>query len=512
MSREERLTEFIQWWRDNITGDEKGEAQIFLDRLLQACGHPGALEVGRYEERVPRKKRHNKTTVSFADYVMRDTVLIEMKKRGENLAKHYDQLEDYWKGLTDKPRYALLCNFDEIWIYSFPTQFYDPVDFVKIEELVERADALEFLFAGSYKTPVFRNNLIEVTKDAAFSLSKIFRSLDKRKVDTQIAQHYVLQCMLALFSEDIGLLPSAIFARIIDYCLKNDEGDFSPRSYDLIKQLFMTMNTPGIEQYGMFYEVDYFNGGIFSDISPIPLSKTELIDMREASRQNWSKIKPAIFGTIFEESMNKDERHQIGAHFTNEHDIKLIIDPVIVNPWDERIEAANVADLKLLHAELCDYKVLDPACGSGNFLYIAYIEMKKLEQRLFDRLRGLDATLPENRVSVKQFYGMDINSFAVELAKVTMMIAKKIAVDVTGSDENPLPLDNMDDNIVQADALFTDWVDFDACIGNPPYFGAKRLKQEHPASYINQIRKPLIPTVHGQCRLLALAGFAKLIL
>ena len=104
--------------------------------MLKAFGHEGALEAGGiYEERVPRK-RNSKTTVSFADYHLPKKVLIEMKKRGEDLKKHYVQLEDYWKSLPEKPRYAILCNFDELWIYEFPTQFYDPVDTVQITELL----------------------------------------------------------------------------------------------------------------------------------------------------------------------------------------------------------------------------------------------------------------------------------------------------------------------------------------------------------------------------------------
>ncbi|MYD39909.1 MAG: class I SAM-dependent DNA methyltransferase, partial [Chloroflexi bacterium] len=125
MTIDESLRSFTGWWRANIQGDEKGEAQVFLERLMKAFGHAGALEVGAYEERV--RKRHNgKSTVAFADYLMPKRVLIEMKKRGENLKKHYTQLEEYYKNLdyAVRPRYALLCNFDEIWIYDFNIQFY----------------------------------------------------------------------------------------------------------------------------------------------------------------------------------------------------------------------------------------------------------------------------------------------------------------------------------------------------------------------------------------------------
>ncbi len=491
MSKTERLQSFIDWWSINITGDEKSEAQSFLNKLVQAFGHAGLLEVGKPETRV-RRKRNGKNSVSFADYVMFDTVLIEMKKRGENLAKHYDQLEEYWKGLEIKPRYAILCDFDEIWIYDFPVQFYEPVDRIQIENLIDRVDALEFMVAGSNLKPVFQNNLVEVTKDAAFSLSKVFQSL-KREVGEKIAQRYILQCMLALFAEDIGLLPNKIFTRIIEECI--EKGD---NTYDLITLLFFFMNYEGGAKSGRFAGVDYFNGGIFNEIHPVLLSPIQLQDLHEAAKQNWSKIKPAIFGTIFEDSLTNTERHQLGAHFTNEQDIKLIIDPVIVRPWDDRIEqATTLADVQALHNELCDYIVLDPACGSGNFLYIAYIEIKKLERRLLDKSIELGAPLPEKYVKVQQFYGYDIEPFAVELAKVTLMIAKKIAVDAIGSDENPLPLDNMDANIHHDDALFAEWVEFDACIGNPPYQSGADISTQFGLEYANDLRNKY-PEVGGR--------------
>lgn len=213
MPIEQSLHDFVTWWREHIKGDEKGEAQIFLDHLMRAFGHAGALEAGRYEKRI-RRRRNGKTTVAFADYLVPERALIEMKKRGEVLSKHYVQLEEYWKSLPNRPRYALLCNFDEIWIYDFQTQFYDPVDVVRIDELPsERRNALSFLSSGHYRAPVFKNNRVEVTKDAAFQLAELFRSLES-EVDTEIALRFTLQCMVALFAEDVGLLPEATLLNI----------------------------------------------------------------------------------------------------------------------------------------------------------------------------------------------------------------------------------------------------------------------------------------------------------
>ena len=491
MSIEQSLREFVDWWREHITGDEKGEAQIFLDHLMRAFGHAGALEAGRYEERV-RRRRNGKTTVSFADYLIPKRVLIEMKKRGEDLNKHYVQLEEYWKSLESniRPRYAILCDFDEIWIFDFHTQFYDPVDLVKIDELPsERHNALSFLSPGHYRTPVFKNNRVEVTKDAAFQLTELFRTIAP-DVGRGIAQRFTLQCMVALFAEDAGLLPRDTLKRIVSE-IKNSPSP-TDNSHDLMVLLFTMMNYPAHKRRGgRFYNVDYFNGGLFKAIDPILLHPPQVRMLEIACDQDWSKIRPSIFGNIFEYSLDKQERHREGAHFTTELDIKRIVDPVIAEPWRNDIERVNaLPDALALYDKLCDYVVLDPACGSGNFLYVAYREMKALESELRDRIDELGGDLSQvtRRVTANQFHGYDINEFAVELAKVSMMIAKKLAVDEFDTDENPLPLDNLDDYIKAEDALFNEWVEFDACIGNPPYLGGKVQKQERTVEYINAVR------------------------
>ncbi|MBE0690095.1 MAG: class I SAM-dependent DNA methyltransferase, partial [Anaerolineae bacterium] len=480
MIDQQRLRDFVTWVQANIKGYEKGEAPIFVDRLFKALGHDGAMEAGgRYEDPVKRR-RNGKERTSFADFLIPGRVLIEMKSRGENLTRHYQQVFEYWVNLVpNRPQYVILCNFDELWIYDFDTQVYDPVDQIKLEDLPDRVSALLFLLKMP-RTPVFRNNMVEVTREAAGSLSTIFKSLiapvDWRSVTREDAQRFILQCMVTLFAEDIGLLPQATFTGIIDECQKERMS-----SFDLFTLLFHEMNSEGLTQHGRFYGVPYFNGGLFTfHDRAIHLSQTELGLMRSAASHDWSKIRPAIFGTIFEQSLEAQERHKTGGHYTSETDILRIVMPVIVRPWRERIAAAkDEAELHGLLAELRVYKVLDPACGSGNFLYIAYREMKRLEHEILELLHE-NGGVDNGFVSAQQFYGLDINPFAVELAKVTLMVGKKLAVDELHTPEHPLPLDNLDANIRAADALLEPWPEFDACIGNPPYLGAKRMKVEHP--------------------------------
>jgi SAM-dependent methyltransferase len=421
--------------------------------------------------------------------------LFEMKKRGENLAAHYDQAFDYWVHLVpNRPRYVILCNFDEFWIYEFDYQLYDPRDKLRVEDLPRRPAPLNFLRPKAPE-PVFATDTEAVTREAADSLSQLYESI-RRRYPPEVAQRFVLQCMVAMFAEDIDLLPEHLFTKTVRKCKENADS-----TYDMLFLMFHAMNRAGGSHAGRFRTAPYVNGGIFAQIDPVHLTETELDRLIDVAGQDWSQVRPAIFGTIFEKSMDQVERHRVGAQFTAETDIQRVIQPVITRPWRARIEAAaTLDDLRQSQRDLATYRVLDPACGSGNFLYIAYRELKKLEKEAADlavQRFGAPAFLPEiPRVSVNQFYGIDIKPFAVELAKVTLMIAKKLAIDELALDEPALPFPNLDENIQVNDALFTDWPAFDACIGNPPYLGAKRLKQEYDIGYVNRIRAAF-PDVPG---------------
>jgi type II restriction/modification system DNA methylase subunit YeeA len=496
----ESLQKFIDFCKEHITGQEKKEAQTFLDRFFKAFGYEGALEAGaKYEEAIKKGSQKGKT--GFADLIWKPKVLIEMKQRGEDLNKHYAQAFAYWQRLVpNRPRYVILCNFDEFWIFDFDNQLDEPVDKVALINLVERASAFAFMESGN-RTPVFRNNQVEITEIAARRMGELFTILQQRlskQADSElIAQRFILQCVLAMFAQDRGLLPQDLFIACVQDCLQNKLS-----SYDIIGGLFREMNQTGITPAGRYKGVDYFNGGLFSTIYPIDLTEKELEFLDVAARQDWSKVRPAIFGNIFEGSVNKKDRHSYGIHYTSESDIMNIVRPTISQYWEERIEEANtLKKLYQLQLDLLNYKVLDPACGSGNFLYIAYQELKRIEQLLIDKIMSKKTTnvdqLQISFVTPHQFYGMDLNPFAVELARVTLMIARKVAIDKFNLTEPSLPLDTLDDNIVCKDALFNDWVKANAIIGNPPFLGGKKLRQELGDNYTEKVYQQF-PEVKGQ--------------
>lgn len=494
-----RLKDFVNWTKQHINGDEKGEAQIFLDHLFQAFGHPGLREVGATcEQRIKLDRRGT----AFADLVWKPVVLIEMKRRGEDLSRHYRQAFDYWTRLVpNRPRYVVLCNFDEFWVYDFETQMDTPVDRVHLDELPARFGPLAFLFPTGEK-PVFGNDQQTVTRQAADILATCFNLLLARKVDRDLAQRFILQSLVTLFAEDIGLLDKYFFARLLDECKRPAD------TYDLIGGLFTEMNTPGVTEGGRFRGVAYFNGGLFKNPARLELNGEEIELVRQAARFDWSRVRPEIFGTLFEHSLEKEERHAFGAHFTHPTDIMKIVGPTIVEPWRNYIEgAASLKELRGLLARIENFKVLDPACGSGNFLYIAYREIKRLEARIYERMADEYKSVnpyqrPFGFVSTGNFYGLDINSFAVELAKVTMMLAHKLAIDELHINEPALPFDNLNANFQAIDALIdndgqrTVWPDADVIIGNPPFLGAKRLKPERGVEYVNALRA-LYPEVPG---------------
>jgi type II restriction/modification system DNA methylase subunit YeeA len=504
------IERFVAYAR-TLDGDEKGESQVFCDRLFQAFGHAGYKEAGAtLEYRVRQAGQRTK----FADLLWRPRLLLEMKKRGTKLERHYRQAFEYWLGLVPhRPRYVVLCNFDEFWIYDFDSQMEEPVDRVNIEDLAQRYTAFNFLFPVE-KKPLFGNDLVAVTRAAADKVAAVYRSIVSHGADFADAERFILQCVMAMFSEDFDLLPRGLFTELVEECRAGGS------TYDLFGALFRQMNNPEPARGGRFKGVPYFNGGLFQTVRPIDLSPEEVELLAEAAREDWSKVQPAIFGTLFQNSMDKHERHAYGAHFTSEADIQKVVFPTIVRPWRERIENANsFKELVALRDELLSFRVLDPACGSGNFLYVAYRETKRLEMDLLTKIHESFSKSAERRVgttslvNLYQFYGIDNNIFAIELAKVTLVLAKELSLrEMQGTinavqSELPLqrdqvlPLDNLDNNIRRDDALFSDWPEVNAIIGNPPYQSKNKMQKEYGAAYVSRVRAryPEVPGRADYC-------------
>jgi|694.fasta_scaffold00869_23 type I restriction-modification system DNA methylase subunit len=493
MADQQALYAFSQWVAC-CGGNEKQEAQTFVQKLLTAWGWQDATEAGvQFEHKIPKGGAGG--GMGYADALIPGKVLIEMKQRGEVLGQHFPQLQRYWFNLAPKPTYAILCNFDEFWVYDFNIQVDEPVEQLQTAQLAERWSGLAFL-SKAPETPLFGNNQISVTEKQAQAMGHLFHDLKVQatkteKFSAQQAQRFVLQCVLCMFAEDRGMLPNRQFSLALEDC--REKGD---STYDVLGGLFAAMNTPGETPGGRFKGTPYFNGGLFSEIPQIELSPDQLTLLVESAREDWRMVRPSIFGNIFEASSDERTRHALGQHFTSEADILKVVRPTIIEPWEGRIAAAKtIPEYDKLLVELQAYRVLDPACGSGNFLYMAYNGLKDIEAAILGRIqdrRRSEALKVQGAfgfVNTNQFFGMDTDPFAVELARVTLMIARKVAHDRLGLTEQELPLDNLDKNIVEADALFTSWPEADAIIGNPPFLGGKRLKGELGTEYVEMLYK-----------------------
>jgi len=513
--RKQDIEEFVSFVKNDLYGDERGQAQTFCDRLFRAYGQKGIYEAqGKLEARI---KIADTNTTNYIDCLWsppgKDGVLIEMKKKEiKDLESHLKQARDYWDNLKPsvdigpgcrKPRYVILCNFERFVIYDE----FNKVDEVTIDELTERYTCMSFLEGN---TPIFNNNAESVSKEAANLIGELYQYLTfEKKEDVTRTQHFILQCVLALFSEDIELLPKGFFTQILQDCL---DGKSDP--YDEIGNLFRQMASERPARGGKFKDIRYFNGGLFNDVDPIDLDEHCLKVLKEVADKDWTNINPSIFGALFEGTMRSNERHKYGAHFTSEQDMMRVITPTIIRPWKEKIAKAKTIDeLKDVRRQMGEYRVLDPACGCGNFLFVAYRELKELECQVIDRLFEFPSinskTFPFGSViSTKQFFGIDVQPMAVELAKMTMMIAKELCEtnyqkrisQHYGSSFNfdsTLPLDNMDENVLCQDALFNEWPKFDVVIGNPPYQSKNKMIEELGAAYVDSLHQKF-PDVPGR--------------
>ena len=436
-----------------------------------------------------------------------------MKKRGADLQRHYRQAFDYWTRLVpNRPRYVVLCNFDEFRVYDFETQMDTPMDTLRPHGTARPAGGRSpSSFPGDHK-PTFDNDRDAVTREAADALADCFKRLVRPDrsplVPRPIAQRFILQMLVALFAEDIGLLRE-VFRHQPPRRLPQPHRHLRP-----LGGLFAAMNTAKPPSGGRFKGVPYFNGGLFAEPARLELHDQELVLLRKAADYNWSKVQPEIFGTLFQHSMDDEERHAFGAHFTHPADIMKIVGPTIVEPWREQIDGAKT--LKRLHRTP---RPPPPLPRARPRLRLRQLPLHRLPRTQApgsppDRAHARNspaAPSPASCIlsflSAQNFYGLDIQPFAVEIAKVTMMIARKLAIDELHITEPALPLDNLDQNFIAADALLTpdgqpaQWPKADVIIGNPPFLGAKRLKPEQRRDYVNAVRKayPDVPGMADYC-------------
>ncbi len=360
-------------------------------------------------------------------------------------------------------------------------------------DLVELPDHLYALLFLAGRQPVFVHDQTEVTREAVSLVTDAYRRLqDRGAADLDVLREFVLQSVWAMFAEDMQMIPSHLFTRILDGLL----ADPARSSRDDLGQLFAYLNEPKDRPTeGVYAGTPYANGSLFARPARVHLDREELELLRQASDSTWSKVEPAIFGALLQGALGKERQWALGAHYTAEADILKIVPPTIVEPWRERIAACRtVADVQAAQDALMRYVVLDPACGSGNFLYVAYRELRQIEADLRRRATDMrrNAGLREQQATALYFpltniRGIEIDPFAVQLARVTMWMGHKLAVDKLDLEERVLPLVDLS-GIRRGDALKLEWPRADAIIGNPPYHGSQRLRGELGDDYVEWLK------------------------
>ena len=481
-----RLAEFAASW-GGYQGTEQSEAQTFLNELVACYGVERRAEGVRYEERVGE---------GFMDLFWPGVCIVEMKRPSEatRLADHREQMLSYWQRSgtpqSPAPRYVVLCAFHRFEVWEPGAVYTEPRVVFNLPQLPEHLDALLFL-AG--QQPVFVGDQTDVTREAVDLVTDVYRRLrERRAAELDVLRNFVLQSVWAMFAEDLQMLPAHLFTRVLDELLANR----SRSSRDDLGQLFAYLNEPSDRPTeGLYAGAPYANGALFASPARVHLDREELELLREACSSNWRKVEPAIFGALLQGALGRERQWALGAHYTAEADILKVVLPTIVEPWRERIAMCRtLRDVQSAQADLMRYVVLDPACGSGNFLYVAYRELRRIEAELRRRERDMRRSEGlREQVALALYFpltnicGIELDPFAVQLARVTMWMGHKLAVDELDLEERVLPLVDLS-GIRRGDALRLEWPIADVIIGNPPYHGSQRLRRELGDEYVEWLR------------------------
>ena len=523
----------------------RGGEEELARSLIGAFGHggqpPSASDGGpelSHSFAVVADGKKAKRTV--AAYWPQRRVVLDVADRDLTLDLAWGELLRACLQMESEPQYVVLTNQRDVRLYDLSMDRSAPRLSIAMSDLPKYSEAFPF-FAADWEpgaTPRIIN-VDKVSKEVADLVAKVYRALRAEHAADGEGQgrqddviRFTLQSIVAMFAEDIGLLPKEYFTTLLyraaeDAAGEGNDSGSGTNAGARIAELFEAMSTPLDQRDEGTAAIPFFNGGLFrsGEIHAASLridaDAKVLRALTKAAEANWTFVDPHIFGSVFQGVMDDAERHAQGAHYTAREDIMSVVGPTIVEPWRERIEAAKtLSDLKTILSDLSTYRVLDPACGSGNFLYVAFRELYRLETevlvRIYDEFPS--ATKGKGKVSwasgikATNFFGIDINPFAVELARATLNIAKKIAFEQRRDDlvaklgqfemevDPSLPLDNLDENILCADALFTEWPQADAIVGNPPFLGGTRLTEELGEVRVSELRDRF-PDVHGRADL-----------
>ena len=501
---------FIKRWENR--GNERQDSQSFwLDLLQSVYGIEKPTEYITFEDKVMLDH------TSFIDgFIDTTKVLIEQKGADRDLNKAiqqsdntyltpFQQAKRYSANLpySKRPRWIVTCNFKEFYVYDMEQPNGEP-KVIKLADLDKEAYRLEFLID---KTNEHIEREMKVSIEAGEIVGEIYESLLKQYInpDSPESLHainqLVVRLVFCLYAEDAGIFGHHMIFH--DYLARFSSRDFRRALIDL----FSVLDTP-IEERNPYLDDDllafpYVNGGMFAENNlEIPNFTDELRELileHASSSFDWSEISPTIFGSVFESTLNPETRRSGGMHYTSIENIHKVIDPLFLDELrDELNEIRQFKQSKTVEqkakqfqSKLSSLTFFDPACGSGNFLTETYISLRRLENEAIKLYMGdavaLDLGQELVKVKLNQFYGIEINDFAVSVAKTALWIAENQMLeetkDIVFANIDFLPLKSYT-NIVEGNALRIDWEivvpknKLNYIIGNPPFLGAKYTSKE----------------------------------
>ena len=432
--------QFVANWKNT---SEKSERQIAQSHFTQLCHLLG--EQAPHEDNAATgyafEETVEKTTGQrgFADVWKRHHFAWEYKRPGRNdreMTAAYSQLQQYAPALENPPL-LVVSDVNRIIIHPNWNNTVNKPIHLTLEDLLNpqhRQTLKNVISAPERLRPGVTREA--VTGDAAGHFAEIAQQLGQRIQDPEAVARFINRIVFCMFAEAVGLIKNNLFTKIVKAGIRNT--DVFPQ---LASQLFTAMKSGG---YFGEHEVEYFNGGMFNSPDSLPLNEKELKSVLKAAEMDWSEIDPMIFGTLFERALDPAKRSQLGAHYTSREMIMKVVEPVIQRPLEAEWEATKAAiqatlekatgrsaelrarakkDANACYRRFLDrlraFRVLDPACGSGNFLYVSMLTLKDLEHRVYLEgfAMGLQAELPQ--IGPECVRGIELNPYAAELARVT---------------------------------------------------------------------------------------------
>ena len=506
--------EFIAKWRASELKESSAAHEHFID-LCRLLGEPTPAQDDPSGTRYCFERGARKDTGGrgWADVWKRHCFAWEYKGKHKDLDAAFNQLRQYALALENPPL-LIVSDMARFRIYTNWTNSVSVRHEFALEELADAAvrDKLKWAMSDPERLRPGESRQA-LTERAATAFAVLAQALRARGHDPQQVAHFVNRLVFCMFAEDVGLLPNEMFTRMLEHA-RHRPDDFAA----MARELFGAMAAGG--RIG-FETVAWFNGGLFDSDDALELTRAEIETTLKAAALDWSEIDPSILGTLFERGLDPEKRSQLGAHYTDRDKIMQIIEPVVTRPWLKewekaraeislRLERADMAastagrtrqrgqaerTLRDFLEKLRAFTVLDPACGSGNFLYLALHALKDLEHRvqLEAESMGLQRAFPA--VGPANVKGIEINPYAAELARVSVWIGEIQWMRRNGFSgaRDPIldPLDTIEcrDAILNPDGSEPDWPPADVVIGNPPFLGYSPMRQMLGDEYTEKIRK-----------------------